>query len=117
MKDSKEYRSSVSKHYAIQAEKECHQDTSTMPDLRVRELENIAIDKFLINLSKDCSILEISCGNGLNLSRISKDKEFQNKLPVRNTVFVEFLNILSNPLMKMNISPIRIFCYKKKQEN
>ena len=46
--------------------------------------------------------------------RISEDKEFQDKLPVRNTVFVECLNSLSNPLMRMNISPIRIYWYTKK---
>ena len=67
-----DYRDVVAKHYKEQAFKEGHESTSTMPDFRVRELENKAIDLFLENFSKGNSILEIGCGNGLNLSRIAK---------------------------------------------
>ncbi len=69
------YEQEVQEHYRQQVKSEGLEETSTMPDLVVREKELEAIFHTLQALfgdRKDCRILEIGCGNGGLLEKLHK---------------------------------------------
>lgn len=64
----------IENHYNEQAELYQNSPKSTMPDLFVRNLEIKKIHECIgkLNIKKDTRILEIGCGNGYTITKLSK---------------------------------------------
>jgi SAM-dependent methyltransferase len=65
---------SIQEHYDDQARRFGRSPQSTMKDLSTRRLEVERLERALEDLTgkQDCKVLEIGCGNGYALSRLSK---------------------------------------------